>query len=231
MAGSPIATAHPSATIVLIRDSRNGLEVLLVRRSKKLVFHGGAWVFPGGRIDPEDYPSGDTSQLSAAARCAAVRELREEAGLEIGIEAMHPVSRWITPDFMPKRFDTWFFVAPADSHDVVVDGGEIREFRWAAPAAALAEHNSGDIELPPPTFVTLSVLGECDDVTTALGTLPVAEPIRFTPRICNIEGGACSLYEGDAGWEAADPNVEGPRHRLWLLESGWQYERRAHGKG
>ena len=47
--------AAPAATVVLLRDGDDGLEVLLARRSSKLAFHGGAWVFPGGRIDPDDY--------------------------------------------------------------------------------------------------------------------------------------------------------------------------------
>ncbi len=219
-----IAPAHPSATIVLVRDASDSLEVLLVRRSKKLNFHGGAWVFPGGKIDPEDHPTDGRDDPHGTARRAAVRELREEASLEIEEEHLRAVSRWITPEFMPKRFDTWFFIAPALRYDVVVDGGEIREFRWAPPAAALEEQRAGSIELPPPTFVTLTELARCADVAQALDSLTAHEPRRFTPRICNIEGGACSLYEGDSGYESLDPETPGPRHRLWLLDSGWRYE-------
>ncbi len=221
-----IAPAHPSATIVLLREGENGLEVLLVRRSKKLAFHGGAWVFPGGRIDPGDYPAG-SADVHAAARHAAVRELREEAALEIDAGVLAPVSRWITPEFLPKRFDTWFFVAPAPSADVTVDGGEIREFSWTTPAVALAKQRAGDIELPPPTFVTITQVAAHDDIRAAIEGLSSPQPPRFTPRICKIEGGACSLYEGDAGWQASDAEAAGPRHRLWLLDSGWRYERSA----
>jgi 8-oxo-dGTP pyrophosphatase MutT (NUDIX family) len=220
-----IAPAHPSATIVLVRDAEQGLEVLLVRRSKKLSFHGGAWVFPGGRIDPEDHHPDRLDDLPAAARQAAVRELREEANLDLEAEHLHPISRWITPDFLPKRFDTWFFIAPARAYDVVVDGGEIREFRWSKPALALEQQRAGEIELPPPTFVTLTELARNRDVDSAIAAMRSDEPRPFTPRICNIEGGACSLYEGDAGWEVNDPDATGARHRLWLLDSGWRYER------
>jgi len=217
-----IAPAHPSATVVVVRDEGGELEVLLVRRSKKLKFHGGAWVFPGGRIDPEDHADGD--DIVDTARRAAVRELQEEAALEIDTADLQPISRWITPEFLPKRFDTWFFLAPARSVDVVVDGGEIRDFRWSTPSAALAEQSKGAIELPPPTFVTLTVLAQYSDVSTALEHVPAAQPQAFTPRICKVAGGACSLYEGDAGWQSSDPDAAGPRHRLWLLDSGWRYE-------
>src|SRR3954447_23332833 len=74
--------AVPAATVVLLRDGGSGLEVLLARRSSKLAFHGGAWVFPGGRIDPGDY--GDAlDDLVRAARIGAVREAKEEAGVDV----------------------------------------------------------------------------------------------------------------------------------------------------
>jgi len=221
MADRSIAPAHPSATIVLVRDSEPGLEVLLVRRNKKLKFHGGAWVFPGGRIDDGD----DDGDILSTARRAAARELKEEAGLDVDLDDLRPVSRWITPEILPKRFDTYFFLAPARSYDVVIDGGEIHDYRWSTPAEALGRQRAGEIELPPPTFVTLTVLADCADVGQAIDRVPADEPLKFTPRICKIEGGACSLYEGDAGWDKSDPEAHGPRHRLWLLESGWRYEK------
>src|SRR5512145_1131655 len=89
------AIAHPAATVVLLRESGNGCEVLLVRRNAQLAFHGGAWVFPGGRLDRADYAD-DAHDTIAAARCAAVREAREEAGLVLRPDALVLVSRWIT---------------------------------------------------------------------------------------------------------------------------------------
>jgi 8-oxo-dGTP pyrophosphatase MutT (NUDIX family) len=225
MADGTVALAHPSATIVLVRDVAEGLQVLLVRRNAKLKFHGGAWVFPGGRIDPSDHLPERPDDLLAAARRAAVRELREEASLDLDVESLHAISRWITPEILPKRFDTWFFLAPATSYDVVVDGGEIHEYRWVTPRDALEDQKAGAIELPPPTFVTLTELAGYSTVTDALDVLQASAPRAFTPRICTIEGGACSLYEGDAGYDLLDPDAPGHRHRLWLMKSGWRYER------
>ena len=48
----------PAATVVLLRDGDDGVETLMLRRDTNLAFAGGAWVFPGGRIDPDDYPEG-----------------------------------------------------------------------------------------------------------------------------------------------------------------------------
>ncbi len=76
------AVPAPAATVVLVRDGAEGLEVLLAKRSSKLAFHGGAWVFPGGRIDPDDY-AGEPEDVLAAARRGAAREAKEEAGVEV----------------------------------------------------------------------------------------------------------------------------------------------------
>ncbi|NNL87226.1 MAG: NUDIX domain-containing protein, partial [Myxococcales bacterium] len=70
----------PAATVLLVRDANPGLEVLYVQRNAALSFHGGAWVYPGGRIDEADFGD-DASDLEAAARRAAVREAEEEAGV------------------------------------------------------------------------------------------------------------------------------------------------------
>ena len=108
-AESGVVEAAPAATVALLRDGEAGLEVLLTKRSSRLAFHGGAWVFPGGRIDAEDY-DGHPEDLDAAARRAAVREAKEEAGLDVDVEALVHLSNWTTPEISPKRFATWFFV-------------------------------------------------------------------------------------------------------------------------
>jgi 8-oxo-dGTP pyrophosphatase MutT (NUDIX family) len=219
------APAHPAATVVLLQDGDDRCEVLLVRRSKRLSFHGGAWVFPGGRIDRDDYAPGTGGDVLAAARQAAVREAREEVGLVIASEDLVPISRWITPEVLPKRFDTWFFAAAAGSEQVEVDGTEIREHRWISLDAALAAQREGEIELPPPTFVTILGLSRYRRVADTLAALASSSVETFFPRVATLEGGACTLYQGDAGYHDGDLSRPGPRHRLLMLPSGWRYER------
>jgi 8-oxo-dGTP pyrophosphatase MutT (NUDIX family) len=217
------ATAHPAATVVLIRDRPGGCEVLLVRRNAQLAFHGGAWVFPGGRVDAADYAGGD--DVVAAARRAAVREAREEAGLELRVDDLMAISRWVTPVQLPKRFDTWFFAAEGTDAPVAVDGGEIHDHSWMPPVEALAAQRAGRIELPPPTFVTITAIAQYANVRAALAALR-REPIEvFEPRLFPIEGGAVTLYAGDAGYADAELERPGPRHRLWIRNDGWRYER------
>lgn len=228
--GERAVAAHPAATVVLLRDGAEGCEVLLVRRNSKLAFHGGAWVFPGGRIDGEDFGS-LAGNLAEAARHAAVREAYEEVGVRVAPDDLVPFARWVTPEGLPRRFDAWFFAAPAPTGPVQVDGGEIEESRWFRPAAALAAKRDGEIDLPPPTFVTLSQFCGVERVAHALDALR-RNPLRsYVPHLHMLaDGSACSLYEGDAGYDGGDPERNGPRHRLWMRRDGsWVYECSADG--
>lgn len=219
--------AHPAATVILLRDAEEGLETLLLRRNSKLAFHGGAWVFPGGRIDPQDYPTHDAQDDMAAARHAAVREAHEEAGLVIAPERLVFFSHWTTPEERPQRFSTWFFATIATADAVQIDGGEIHAHQWMQPSHALEAQRAREIELPPPTFVTLLKLTPYDSAEAALSTLATQSPETYFPRTLPITGGACSLYTEDAGYETRDVDSNGARHRLWMLDSGWRYERSA----
>jgi 8-oxo-dGTP pyrophosphatase MutT (NUDIX family) len=238
---------RPAATVIVLRDMPSGLEVLLVQRAGELAFHGGAWVFPGGRVEPEDLAQADAlsaaraaelsaaraAELSAAraaelsaARAAGVRETREEAGLTLAGDALLPFSHWTTPEGRPRRFSTWFFLAEIAPHfDVVVDGGEIHAHRWLTPEAALVLRAQGEIDLPPPTFVSLSVLTACACVADALSLARAQEPPVFVPRPRDLVDGVVSLFPGDAAYEGGELSLPGARHRLWMLSNGYRYER------
>ena len=172
----------PAATVVLVRDAPDDLEILMLLRNSKLVFNGGHWVFPGGRIDAEDYLSEYPGQEYHAARQAAVRETNEEAGIDIDVDALIHTAHWTTPDNLPRRFSTWFFMCPLyDEVDVTVDQGEILDYQWITPARALEASNNGEIKIPRPTTVTLQDLQpySCiEDVLTGLSR----QKIRVFPK-------------------------------------------------
>ncbi len=189
--------AAPAATVVLLRDGDDGIEVLLARRSSKLSFHGGAWVFPGGRIDPADY--GDTpDDLVRAARQAAVREAKEEAGVDVDPDALVHLSNWTTPEGAPKRFATWFFVGQVAGGDEVADGSEMDAIQWYRPHEALAARAAAEIELAPPQYVTLLHLADVATVAEAMAAIDAADAIDYLPRFHFIEGGgALCIYPED----------------------------------
>ena len=224
-----VVPAVPAATVVPLRDGPTGLETLMLRRSSRLEFAGGMWVWPGGRIDPDDYtggtPSDDPVLLEQAARAAAVREAREEADLVVDPDSLVWFSHWTPPPISPRRFATWFFAAPAPEGRITVDGGEIREHAWWAPTEALRLRNALEIELTPPTWITLEHLKDYPTVAAAMADLTAREAEHFATRFASVEGGAVALYHGDAGYDDEDPERPGPRHRLWMVGDDWRYER------
>lgn len=139
----------PAATLVLLRPARDGFEVLLTRRNRQLRFGGDIHVFPGGRLDPED----------ADHAAAAVRETREETGIEVDATSLLPLTRWVTPPGLPSRYDTRFFAAivPAAT-DVTAVSEEVAEWRWLTPAGALTAVGDGSLDMWLPTVVTLQQL-------------------------------------------------------------------------
>jgi len=215
-----------AATVILLRDGPTGLETLMLRRNSKIVF-GGMWVFPGGRLDPEDWEGVEEGDELGASRRAAMRESIEETGLEVDPALMVPFSHWTPPPITPKRFLTWFFAARAGGGDVQIDHGEIHESDWMAPAEALRRQSEQEIELAPPTYVTLSELSTWSSVDQALSSVGARTPERFATRISVVEGvGPVTLWHGDAGYEVGDATIEGPRHRLTMTKGGpWRYDR------
>jgi 8-oxo-dGTP pyrophosphatase MutT (NUDIX family) len=209
----------PAATVVLIRDGDSGLETLMLRRNSRGAV-GGMWVFPGGRIDPGD------GVEEEGARQAAARETLEEASLVIDPAVLVPFAHWTPPAVAPKRFATWFFLAPAPAGDVEVDGQEIHDHLWVAPSDAMRRRDDGEIELAPPTFVTLHMLSSSPDVATAMAEA-AAVPIEFfTTHIVKAPSGElCAVWHGDVAYEGGAADADGGRHRLVMTDGAWTYVR------
>ncbi|WP_436793155.1 NUDIX hydrolase [Actinospongicola halichondriae] len=216
----------PAATVIPLRDTPSGIEVLMLRKNSKLAF-GGMWVFPGGRIDDDDDVDGDEEQT---AQRAAVREALEEADLLVDPTGLVPFSHWTPPEVSlngPKRFATWFFVCRApvgEAGEVTIDGGEIHDDEWVRPVDMLRRRDEGDIQLAPPTIVTLYDLAPHDTVDEALAAAAARTPFRYATRVGNTDEGMVTMWEGDAGYESGDAEAPGPRHRLLMADPVWRFE-------
>jgi len=199
-----------AGTAIVLRPRARGrdgaFEILLVRRRHTMAFMANAFVFPGGAVDTSD----------ADARAAAARELQEEAGLRLPVEALAPWSHWITPSFEPKRFSAHFFVAtaPADQ-DVVIDGAEITEAQWLAPADAVAHREA--LLMPPPQQLFCFALAQFHtlaQVTRAAHAAPNALPFACVepvlPRLGQFDEGAAILLPWDAAYDAAGKGAAHP---------------------
>ncbi len=219
------AAAHPAtpaATVILLRDGGGGPEVLMLRKNSKIAF-GGMWVFPGGRIDPEDYPEGGDKQTGA--RNAAAREAKEEAGVEVDQQDFVWFAHWTPPPSAPVRFATWFFAARAGDQAIAVDGGEIEAHQWIRPADALAKHDAGEIDLVPPTWITLYHLSRHQPVDTLLRCLGSREARVYETRaVKRGDGVRVALWQGDCGYEHWDADRQGARHRLIMQKQGFIFE-------
>ncbi len=215
--GDPI----PAATVILVRERDRGLETLMLHKSSKVAF-GGMWVFPGGRIDDAD--SEGAADLETAARRAAVREAFEETALAVDESGLASISHWLPPPIAPVRFATWFFVAPAPEGAVTIDMGEIHDSAWMRPADALARRDALEIELAPPTWMTLHYLCGFDSVDDLMADARARTPGFYETHMGKGDGGIAAMWPGDAGYDANDVDAPGPRNRLWLAEDGWRYE-------
>lgn len=173
------STPIPAATVVPLRDGARGLEVLMLLRNAALDFAAGAWVFPGGRIDPADHRGARCE--ADAARNAACREAREEAGVDLSPRDLVAFSHWTTPSPRPKRFATWFFLADASATTGIrVDGGEIVAYRWLTVIEALDAAASDAMPMIRPTLATLRRLTEPVSVAEALNR--VVQPLQDDAR-------------------------------------------------
>ncbi|WP_052293701.1 NUDIX hydrolase [Azospirillum sp. B510] len=224
----------PAATLILLRDGPQGLELLVMERHAGLRFAPGATVFPGGRLEAADHgspwrglwPDGEAPD-DLAHRVAALRECVEECGLlpsrdrpppsalaecrralaagegfvavltRLGIEPaldrLTVLARWVTPEGLPRRFDTLFFLAPAPAGQrPLCDGGEAVEVLWATPRRLLAEERAGRRRLVFATRMTLLRLAECADMAAALACAPSLGrglPPPILPRLVETAAG------------------------------------------
>ena len=209
-ANADLPPARPAATVVVTRTTGDGLEILLLKRSEVGAF-AGMWVFPGGRVDDAD--PGDDELTRAAS--AAVREAAEEVGIAVDPAELIPLSHWTPPAIAPRRFTTWFFVAPWSGDEVLVDGHEIVDSRWMQPAAAL----DAGLPIAPPTHVTLVTLAEARTLAGLRELVERRGIERFLTVPAQHEGGLVLMWEPDAGYATADPTVPGARHRMVIASN------------
>jgi len=164
------------------------------------------YVFPGGRLDAADADHAAT----------AVRETREETGIDVDPASLIALTRWVTPPGLPSRYDARFFAAVvAPDTDVVAASDEIDDWRWLSPTDALDAVALGDLEMWQPTVVTLQQLVGLND----------EREIRAAFRPGTSEG-APALRELDVGLIRIDQpwaaGIEGRSEPGWLVgERDW----------
>ena len=211
----------PAATVMLLRDHKGRLEVLMLRRNRQLKSFGGAWVFPGGRVDAADKGEGEKER----AKEAAIRETMEETGLDISGADMATLSCWIPPVQEKRRFSTWFFIVRAPDAPVQIDQGEIHDYRWVCPKEFLAPVPTPDILILPPTYVSLKTLTEFSTVDAVISHIHSAKTDIFETRFVKSSEGFVTLWKPDIAYDSLDLEATGQRHRLNCFPDKWDYQR------
>lgn len=161
-------------------------------------FFGSFVVFPGGRVDDIDAPTGATPTDEMSHRRAAIRELSEEAGLlatrsgvveapaakgtafyewldtssaVIDTDRLVLVSRWVTPEGAPRRFDTRFYLLSCDAdREVRIDTDELVDYAWATPVEALTRYRVGEWPMILPTLAHLRWLAKRSSIEDAFAS-------------------------------------------------------------
>jgi 8-oxo-dGTP pyrophosphatase MutT (NUDIX family) len=188
---------RPAATVIVLRGDADELQVLLVKRNPASKFMGGAWVFPGGAVDRNE------GEGQPALRAAAIRELGEEAGIELeDPETLIPFSRWITPAQVKIRFDTWFYLTPLpDGATTKIDGNEIVDARWYEPREALEAGARGELLLVFPTIKHLEQISSFESAQALMEYAHGREVLPVQPRVVMQGETARILLPGEPGYE------------------------------
>ena len=171
-----------AASMIAVRESADGPEVLVLERSAGSRFLPGYVAFPGGATDAEDAAHAERWFGSAeeAPRACAVRELLEEVGLALTARGLRPadhvswepvdaeppsaeqlpqIAHWIAPVGVPVRFDARYFaVAAPQDVEPTPDGHEAALAWWASPHGLLGDWAAGRRKLYWPTYFTMLAL-------------------------------------------------------------------------
>lgn len=259
MTDKPVPLA---ATLLLLRDTAAGFEVLMITRHAETVFAGGAAVFPGGRLDPEDsapallqrccaVPETDTAQM--ALRVCAIRETFEEAGLllarrsgeerlvrgaeldaiqeelllrlghpadftelivegglELATDLLVPFAHWITPEIRPRRYDTYFYLAPAPPEQAARhDGHEAVDSIWIAPGQAAADGAAQRVKMIFATRFNLQKLARSASTVAAFAAARADKIVTVTPEYRETPQGLMWCIPIEAGYGIAETPVNG----------------------
>jgi 8-oxo-dGTP pyrophosphatase MutT (NUDIX family) len=195
------ADPRAAASVLVLREGEDGIEILFVRRSPELKFMGGAWVFPGGTVIAADGPADEDLTYKV---CGA-RETFEEARITLpDPSVLVPYSRWVTPEMAPMRFDTRFYLTTApDGAEPAPDRREVDRAEWWTPAKALHLFVRDEADLHFPTIKQVERLAEFETVDDALEAARKTPVETILPRVAATDEGFDILLPGDAGYEDA----------------------------
>ena len=129
-------------------------------------------------------PDWEAERLALLGREESLSGLLSRRGLALRADLLRPWAHWITPELEPRRYDTRFFVAalPPGQHTRDV-GGEADATMWLTPAEAIDLHERGELDMLPPTIITLRELAEYATTSEVLSAAAGRDIAPVLPRI------------------------------------------------
>lgn len=149
----------------------------------------------------------DDVRIAVENRERSFASVLSELGVAVDVDAVRPWSRWITPPFEPRRYDTYFFVAALPSGALAAAvTGEASHADWIPVQQALAEYQAGERMMLPPTVVTLTEVLTCGSVEAVLAAAAARSLAPVEPTFSQDENGDVWASFG------AGPALKLPRH-------------------
>lgn len=177
--------------IAAIREAYEEAGIIVARHANGAIYHGD--------------PRADAARADIEADRRAFRDLVGELDIRLDLTALTVFARWITPDMMPKRFDTWFYVVSADSAQLAAhDGRETVDAEWIPPGEALRLAAAGERTVIFPTRMNLQLLAESGSVSDAVEKSRARRLVTVLPRVERREGGGVLVIPPDAGYGAVE---------------------------
>jgi len=136
---------------------------------------------------------------------ASFRELVERCDVVLPLQDLVHYAHWITPEIVPRRYDTHFFLAQAPVGQVACcDGKEAVAVTWVQPQAVFAQAASGARKIIFPTRMNLGMLAQSSDVSSALAASRARTVHTVLPRVEKRETGTFMVIPEDAGYSETE---------------------------
>ncbi len=178
--------------VAAIRETFEECGVLLARPV------GGRALVPGARL--AEIERRHRAALNAGER--SLREIVEQEELRLANDLLVHFAHWITPLFMPKRFDTHFYLVAAPPDQLAIhDGGESVDSVWTRPADAEAERAAGRRTIIFPTLMQVRKLGRSRDVAAAIAAANSAPIVSVLPHVEERGGEKMLVIPAEAGYD------------------------------
>ena len=138
-----------------------------------------------------------------------ILKMADAEDLELATEMLAHYSHWLTPTFMPKRFDTHFFIAKAPPEQLAVhDGEESIDSVWISPHAAMEGAKNGKYTVIFPTLMNIEYLAKYSSADEAIIDANRTKTVTVLPKLENTDEGKFLNIPAEAGYSLTRRKID-----------------------